>query len=104
MDFNTYAQPSPLAQSDDQTVVSEDRFARYAAELKDLEITDDQKRELIENVWSIMFSFVELGFSPPDVWGYLAGDSDAVSAGKNAEVESDETGANSPVEESSHDR
>ncbi len=35
---------------------------RYAPYLEDADITDEQKRELIEALWSIMISFVDLGF------------------------------------------
>ena len=35
---------------------------RYAPYLEDADITDEQKRELIEALWSIMVSFVDLGF------------------------------------------
>lgn len=35
---------------------------RYMPELSDLEISEDQKRELLTTLWSIMQSCVELGF------------------------------------------
>jgi len=44
--------------------------SKYNAELEDFDMTEDQKRELLETLWSIMRSFVELGFSV-DVCGEL---------------------------------
>ena len=38
-------------------------IAKYAGELDDLDITEGQKRELLETLWSIMRSFVEMGFN-----------------------------------------
>lgn len=35
----------------------------YAAEVEDFDMTEDQKRELLVTLWSIMRSFVEMGFS-----------------------------------------
>lgn len=36
--------------------------AKYEAYLADTDLSADQKRELIETLWAIMVSFVELGF------------------------------------------
>jgi len=44
--------------------------AKYGAEIDDLDMTEAQKRELLETLWSVMRSFVELGFSV-DVCGAL---------------------------------
>lgn len=49
--------------------------ARYKHELADLELTDEQANELLSILWSVMRSFVELGFEgdvctalfPPEV-------------------------------------
>ena len=43
---------------------------RYAAELALFDLTDAQKHELLLTLWSIMRSFVELGFTM-DVCGAL---------------------------------
>lgn len=37
--------------------------ARYRAEVDGFDITDEQKDELLTTLWSIMRSFVELGFT-----------------------------------------
>lgn len=36
--------------------------SKYRAELADLKLTDEQERELLATLWSIMYNFVELGF------------------------------------------
>ena len=36
--------------------------ARYRSEVEGFGLTDDQERELLETIWSIMVSFVDLGF------------------------------------------
>lgn len=36
---------------------------KYLHQLDGLDLSDDQKRELLDTVWSIMRAFVELGFS-----------------------------------------
>lgn len=45
-------------------------LARYRADLTELRLSEEQERELLETLWSIMSSFVEMGFSV-DVWGLL---------------------------------
>lgn len=37
-------------------------FERYAPLLEDADITDEQKRELLQALWSIIIGFVDLGF------------------------------------------
>jgi len=37
-------------------------FERYAPLLKDADISDDQKRELLQALWSVIIGFVDLGF------------------------------------------
>jgi hypothetical protein len=39
---------------------------KYMDELESFDLTDAQKRELLETLWSIMRSFVELGFRADD--------------------------------------
>lgn len=39
------------------------RLEDYASDLCDLEISEDQKRELLETIWSIMRLFAEFGYS-----------------------------------------
>jgi len=44
----------------------------YASFLEDTDMTDDQKRELIETVWTLVVSFIDMGFdvrSPEDACG-----------------------------------
>jgi hypothetical protein len=36
--------------------------ARYLGEIADFDMSDEQKVELLQTLWSIMRSFVELGF------------------------------------------
>jgi hypothetical protein len=47
----------------------------YLPELDDLDISETQKRALIETLWPIARSFVELGFNPDtcgQLWGRIA--------------------------------
>ncbi|WP_370335306.1 hypothetical protein [Parvularcula marina] len=37
-------------------------FERYAEHLADLDLTDDQAREMLAIMWDIMVQFVDLGF------------------------------------------
>jgi hypothetical protein len=39
---------------------------KYMAELAEFDLTEAQKREFLETLWSIMRSFVELGFRADD--------------------------------------
>lgn len=55
-------------------------IAKYAGELGDLDITEDQKRELLETLWSIMRSFVEMGFDVDICAALIDGGTDADSA------------------------
>jgi hypothetical protein len=55
-------------------------IAKYAGELGDLDITEDQKRELLETLWSIMRSFVEMGFDVDICAALTDGGTDADSA------------------------
>lgn len=59
--------------------------SKYSAELEDFEMTEDQKRELLETLWSIMRSFVELGFSV-DVCGALSECADEISIPPSGDV------------------
>lgn len=45
-------------------------LARYRADLVELRLSDEQERDLLETLWSIMSSFVEMGFSV-DICGLL---------------------------------
>lgn len=58
-------------------------IAKYAGELDNLDITEDQKRELLETLWSIMRSFVEMGFNV-DICAALT---DGSTDGDSAEIE-----------------
>lgn len=35
---------------------------KYRAMLEDTDLTDDEKRQVLESLWTIIVSFVELGF------------------------------------------
>ena len=37
-------------------------YEKYAPYLEDADLTEEQKREFLETLWSIMVSFVDLGF------------------------------------------
>jgi hypothetical protein len=62
----------------------------YMHDLGDLDISDAQKRALIETLWPIARSFVELGFSPDtcgQLWGrFAAGNKGIPGAGKIIEA------------------
>lgn len=36
--------------------------SRYSADMEEFDLTEEQERELLATLWSIMRSFVELGF------------------------------------------
>jgi hypothetical protein len=38
--------------------------AKYMGDLEEFDPSDKQKRELLETLWSIMSTFVQLGFAP----------------------------------------
>ena len=52
---------------------------RYLAELEEFDITEAQKHELLQTLWSILCSFVDLGFSV-DVCTALLGNDDTIPA------------------------
>lgn len=58
---NTFTKPTDGRSPPQPDLLHFDR-ARYAGELADLDISEDQRRELLETLWSIMHSLVELGF------------------------------------------
>lgn len=59
----------------------------YMEDLSDLDITDAQKQELLEILWSIMSSMVAMGFSH-DVCGQIFGDEEDFPAISYGAVES----------------
>ncbi|MCB8838090.1 hypothetical protein [Aurantimonas sp. VKM B-3413] len=62
----------------------------YLAELDALEISDAQKRELLEILWSIMSEFVRIGFEM-DVCTAVFGDDFSLFAADSAGVDSPST-------------
>jgi hypothetical protein len=60
-------------------------LSRYRADLADLALSDEQERDLLETLWAIMSSFVELGFSV-DVCGLLFADFNDASADESGRV------------------
>ena len=42
--------------------------SKYLPELSGLDMTDDQKVELLGTLWAIMRQFVEFGFQPQRLW------------------------------------
>lgn len=69
-EFNNFASPGHA--SGDLPVRSEIALdpQKYLSDLDGYEMTEDQKLKLLETLWSIARSFVELGFSP-DTCGQL---------------------------------
>lgn len=55
---------------------------QYRADLAEFALTEDQERELLETLWTIMSSFVDLGFSV-DVCGLLFDEFNHVSAAES---------------------
>ncbi|MBI1290180.1 hypothetical protein GC173_02905 [bacterium] len=51
----------------------------YAADMAEFDMTEDQKREFLEILWSIMGHFARLGFSV-DVCGLIFGEFNEASA------------------------
>jgi hypothetical protein len=52
--------------------------ARYRAALAEFDLTEAQETELLQTLWSIMHTFVEMGFTV-DVCGQLFGEFNDVS-------------------------
>lgn len=71
---------------------------RYAGHLADIQMTEEQKAELMEALWSIMWSFVQMGVDPKNCGQLAVGavlassqpqtiiESFADSAGKNGSI------------------
>ncbi|WP_139198882.1 hypothetical protein [Xaviernesmea oryzae] len=78
-------------------------YERYKGQVEDFDMTDDQKRELLETLWSIMKSFVELGFSAEHCGQILAtfniAAEDASDAVESADFHETETPARQQDEE-----
>ncbi|BBK42780.1 hypothetical protein STVA_28000 [Allostella vacuolata] len=67
---------------------------RYRGDLAGFDLNEDQQRELLETLWSIMRSFVELGFTV-DVCGQVFGDE---AGGGGDAVESAITTSETPAD------
>lgn len=52
----------PTETSADHPVITVD-YERYAALLEGADLSEDQKRELLQTIWNIIVEFVSLGFS-----------------------------------------
>ena len=80
-DFNM---PTPA------TTALELDLAEYAPYVADFDMTEEQKRELLETLWSIMASFVSLGFDvgKADICGQIFPAFNAASGGGPDGVES----------------
>lgn len=59
-------------------VFTGDELARYLPELDKLAMPEDQKLALLETLFDILRGFVEMGFAPPDVCGYVFGEAAAL--------------------------
>lgn len=58
-------------------------WVTYAHHLEDSTMSDDEKREVIETLWSIVVSFIDMGFdvrSPDDACGQEAKDDPSTNA------------------------
>lgn len=58
--------------------------ATYRAHIAPFALTEKQERELLETLWSIMYTFVELGFTT-DVYSAVFGSPEMIAA-ENADV------------------
>ncbi|MEM6467745.1 MAG: hypothetical protein AAF679_14770 [Pseudomonadota bacterium] len=68
-------------------------YKRYAPLLDDPDLTDDQKRECLETLWTLILSFIELGVS---VSADMVSDEPSNSCGQNgrASANSGKDGSN----------
>lgn len=73
---------------------------RYAGDVADFDMSEDEKRELLSVVWDIMQTFVNLGFDvgEVDVCGQLFGDFTEAAEGGPDDVES----GHPPQQETAH--
>lgn len=76
--------------------VSEDDLAWYLPELNELSIPEEQKIALLETLFDIMRRFVEMGFAPPDVCGYVFGEAAALLPDGPEQVDSSSDNKGSP--------
>jgi hypothetical protein len=80
---------------------------KYRGEIADLQLTEDQEREFLETLWSIMSSFAQLGFET-DICGAIFGEFNSVSGARSDALESKgsthkETPSDGAREEIDHD-
>ena len=73
MESNTGHEVATVAEEIDRPVSFQFNPERYRAELDGFDLTEAQKQEMLATLWSIMCSFVEIGFSV-DVCSALLGD------------------------------
>lgn len=67
-----YENPLSITDSQNSNVPQLD-IKKYQSHIEDFELTEEQQRELLETIWSIMISFVDIGFGV-DVVQLLFGD------------------------------
>ena len=80
----------------------------YLGEMDGMDMTEQQKREFLETLWSIMRTFAELGFEY-DVCGQLFGEFNEAAERNDIDVESRpaierENATGQAEEERAHDR
>ncbi len=70
-------------------------LAEYAPYVADFDMTEDQKRELLETLWTIMAHFVAMGFDvgKADICGQIFPDFNAASANGRDGVDSSRSSA-----------
>lgn len=95
MDFDTSA---PAEAHGGSSLDSDALFEQYSGELSDMQMTDEQRRELLVNIWSIMKMFVEMGFTP-DICGYLGAIADEPAQPDSAALEFAKASNKEPGEE-----
>ncbi len=91
--------PGTIDLSQAHSHVPPEALARYLPELDDIEISEEQKLELLGILYSIMRSFVELGFdvASADIWGSIS------EGAPESPIEPDDSGTTLLMEETGHD-
>lgn len=84
-----------------EAYVSDFDVSRYLSDLDGLDITEAQKRELLTVLWSIMRSFVELGFDVNRCGQFLASMNDAEGSDVQCTFTTTETLSASEMEDCS---
>lgn len=76
----------------------------YQDFLEDTDLTDDQKREFIETLWSIMVSFVDLGFGIHPLQQACGQMDEMCTADSSSVIESEDHNKETVLEPAVHNR